>query len=148
MTERQGAAHRITSTRPGSASDAPRSSRVMPSENWKGTGVWQVSNTLGKLHSVASDPDDYGEHGLTSWESRKGGFVGQVETLQPMVGGQERSTYQTPAFRTPLRSQIGAEALSRRITKRGASADYYHEGTQYETHEEMMPEGASMRRRY
>lgn len=146
MTERHGAAHRITQTRPGSAVDPPKTSRpVSPSENWRQPKVWQVHNETGKLHSVASDPDDYGEHGLTSWESRKGGYVGQVETLQPTLGGQERSTFQTPAFRTPLRSQIGAEALSRRITKRGAT-DYYHEGTRYETYEEMMPEGASMRR--
>ena len=102
---------------------------------------------LGTLHSEASEADDYGEHGLSSWASRKGGFVGQVESLQPVLGGQERTLHQTPAFRTPLRSQIGAEALSRRITKRG-DTELYHEGTQYETYEEMMPEGASMRRRY
>ena len=121
--------------------------RVMAKENWRGTGVWQVSNMTGKLHSVASDPDEYGEHGLTSWAARGGGYVGQVEEREPVSGGWDRSTYQTPAFRTPLRSQIGAEALSRRITKRG-DTEMYHEGTQYESYEDMMPEGASMRRRY
>ena len=118
--------------------------RVVAKENWRGTGIWDVSSPLGKLHTVASDPDEYGEHGLTAWQTEKG-YVGQVEHHEPVSGGWQEHTHQTPAFRTPLRAQIGAESLSRRITKR--DADMYKTGEQHLSYEDMMPEGASMRRR-
>jgi hypothetical protein len=133
--ERQGASHRITSSRPGSgnSTDQPRSTR--PIEKWKGTSPWEVSDpALGQLHTVASDPDEYGEHGLTAW-SGGGGYVGHVEHHEPVGGGWEAHTYQTPAFRTPMRAQIGAEALSRRITKRGVT-DPYYVGTKFESYED------------
>jgi hypothetical protein len=146
MTERHGAAHRITQTRPGSgnSTDVPRSTR--PIEKWKGTGVWNVTQPgLGQLDTVASDPNEYGEHGLTSWKNERG-YTARVEHLDPVSGGWERQTHQAGPFKTPLRSQIAAESLSRRITKRGSPE--HHVGTTFDSYEDMMPEGASMRRRY
>ena len=146
--ERQGAAHSIKTTRPGSASDPARSSRPMStSEEWKDTGIWTVSQPgFGELHTVASDPEESGEHGLTSWQT-PGGYTAQVEQREPVSGGWERQTYQAGPFKTPLRSQVAAESLSRRITQRGVT-DPYYTGSSFESYEDTMPEGASMRRRY
>ena len=133
--ERQGASHRITSSRPGSgnSTDQPRSAR--PIEKWKGISPWEVHDpALGELHTVASDAEPSGEHGLTAWQT-PAGFTGHVETAQRVGGGTEYERYSTPAFRTPMRAQIGAESLSRRITQRGVT-DPYYVGKKYESYED------------
>ena len=107
--ERQGAAQ--ASRRPvlDPASDPARSSRPMStSEEWKDTGIWTVSQPgFGELHTVASDPEESGEHGLTSWQT-PGGYTAQVERASPSaVVGNVRPTRPGPsrphcAHRSPL----------------------------------------------
>jgi len=112
----------------------PHPKRQVAPETWKGTGIWQVHQPgLGKLDTVASDADEEGGHGMTSWHEARG-YTAQVETLTPSSGGMDRATYQAGPFRTSFRSQVAAAALSNRVvTKRGA--DEYHQGTSFEPYE-------------
>lgn len=106
MTERHGAAHRITQTRPGET-PAPgvRKTRNMP--RWD-TNVNMSSSTLGSMTGVRSD-----EHYAMSTWSGAGGHSAEVEERT----GNAR--YVAGPYRTSHRAQVAATSLTDRARTGG-----------------------------
>jgi len=85
-------------------------------EGWAGTGRYQISGYHGRM--TGQETRSHEGHAVTSWESGPEQHVGLVEHEQPagFTGrGVDVTSYAAGPYRTQLRAQVAASALSERV---------------------------------